>query len=118
MTYDNRSTSGSSGEGPLEDRLWNLSQPPAPPHLRAKILADIPAIRPARPTIWRIGWPWLSAAAALIVVVGALLASRSLIDRNGRIGRPRDTAPGHILEPITSHHEKETRPCDILPPLL
>jgi hypothetical protein len=94
-------------------RLRDLPPPPIPPGLEARLLADVPA--PGPPRRW---WPVLASGA---VAAGVALAV---------VTRPRpepDPPPAQVLTLTRDVHPafvqqapsgyKETRPCDILPPL-
>jgi hypothetical protein len=103
-------------------RLRDLPPPPTPPGLEARLLADIPAGHAERSVV---GSPRLrrwTIAAGGALAAGVLLAftlfrqPHEPDSRRETMATPRDVAPGFVQRTSTPNY-KDTRPCDILPPL-
>ena len=117
-------TKGSPARGSspdtLERTLHNLPQPPAPDGLEERLISSIPQTLPARP---RPLLPYLvmiaAAAAAMLLALAIFCAPPAKIDSQRTLrgnASLSSTSPLYIVLPKTDPY-KETRPCDILPPL-
>jgi hypothetical protein len=103
-------------------RLRDLPPPPTPPGLEARLLAGIPAGRAVGPAArkprlrrWTIAAG--SALAAGVVLTLVLIRSPHEPDsRRETMATPRDIEPTFVQQ-TSSPNYKETRPCNILPPL-
>jgi len=104
----------------LEAALRGLPQPRPPENLEAKLLAGIPRIAPAPVSRTRAWWPLAAGlgVAAVALVLAAILFWGDLVDGP----QPAPSALGdvslrHMLPDEVRDHSKETKPCDVLPPL-
>ena len=105
-------------DGNFESRLRNLPAPLAPPSLERALLAAIPA---------RVGSPRHGERLRLALAIGAAIAAGIAVvamliplaaPRRGEPAIAPEVSPA-MISAIDQHHDraKETRICDILPPL-
>ena len=99
-------------------RLRELPPPPIPPGLEARLLAGISrsqagaAIKPARQ--WTIAAGG-AVAAGMLLALGVAVVQRAGVGHDQHV-LPREVRPTFVQHNSTPNH-KDTRPCDILPPL-
>jgi hypothetical protein len=109
----------------IERQLRRLPAPEPSPELERRLLAGIPEfrVRRAGPRRYVIFSYALATSLAIAVIFSASFMIRNKgsvsIDRpHPRIAAPQETSPEFILGRTDIPNYQETRPCDILPPLV
>jgi hypothetical protein len=105
----------------LEAALRAIPAPDPPARLEARLIAAIPPAEAIRGAGRRTARLWLARGLALAAALALAAWIWHALGQTGRStpppGRLGDTSPRFIGVDTATDHSKETRPCDIFPPL-
>ena len=108
----------------LEAELARLPRPQPPDGLEDALLAAIPATGPGGERVSRVRTAPVAASAAVAAAAAGVIVGFIFLLKGHPSGTDaantrllNQTSPRHVLGQVPAANYKETRPCDILPPL-